>query len=49
LPIFVFRWGIEGAQYHRAAAVGLMASIINLIILFTANYISRKASGSGLW
>ena len=49
LPIFVFRWGLEGAQYHRAAAVGLMASIINLIILFTANFISRKATGSGLW
>jgi len=49
LPIFVFRWGLEGAQYHRAAAVGLMASIINLIILFSANFISRKVSGSGLW
>jgi len=49
LPIFVFRWGIEGAQYHRAAAVGLMASIINLIILFIANFISRKATGAGLW
>jgi len=49
LPIFVFRWGIEGAQYHRAAAVGLMASVINLIILFSANFISRKLSGSGLW
>jgi len=49
LPIFVFRWGIEGAQYHRTAAVGLMSSVINLIILFTANFISRKATGSGLW
>jgi len=49
LPIFVFRWGIEGAQYHRAAAVGLMASIINLIILFMANFASKKATGNGLW
>jgi len=49
LPIFVFRWGIEGSQFHRAAAVGLIASIINLIILFSANFISRKVSGSGLW
>ena len=49
LPIFVFRWGIEGAQFHRAAAVGLIGSIINLIILFSANFISRKVSGSGLW
>jgi len=49
LPIFVFRWGIEGAQFHRAAAVGLIGSILNLIILFSANFISRKATGSGLW
>jgi len=49
LPIFVFRWGIEGAQFHRAAAVGLIASVINLVILFSANFISRKVSGSGLW
>jgi len=48
-PIFVFRWGIEGLQYHRAAAAGLFASILNLMFLFTANFISRKATGSGLW
>ena len=49
LPIFVFRWGLEGAQYHRAAAVGFISSIINLVFLFSANYLSRKATGSGLW
>ncbi|MCL2841100.1 MAG: ABC transporter permease subunit [Defluviitaleaceae bacterium] len=49
LPIFVFRWGLEGAQYHRAAAVGLIASVINLIILFSANFTSRKITGNGLW
>ena len=49
LPIFVFRWGIEGMQYHRAAAVGLMQSIINLILLFGANIIARKLGGTGLW
>jgi len=49
LPIFVFRWGIEGMQYHRAAAVGLMSSLINLALLFGANLIARKLGGSGLW
>jgi len=49
LPTFIFRWGLEGAQFHRAAAAGLIGSIINLIILFSANFISRKVSGSGLW
>ena len=49
LPIFVFRWGLEGMQYHRAAAVGFMASIINLTLLFIANMIARKLGGRGLW
>ena len=49
LPIFIFRWGLEGAQFHRAAAVGLVSSIINLCFLFSANYASRKITGSGLW
>jgi len=49
LPIFVFRWGIQGMQYHRAAAVGLMASIINLAFLFGANMLARKLGGRGLF
>jgi len=49
LPIFVFRWGLQGLQYHRAAAVGLMASIINLFLLFGANLIAKKLGGRGLW
>jgi putative aldouronate transport system permease protein len=48
-PIFVLRWGIEGLQFHRAAAAGLVASLLNLVFLFTANFVSRKATGSGLW
>jgi len=47
-PIFVFRWGIEGLQYHRAAAAGLFASFLNLIFLFTANFFSPKGTGNGL-
>jgi len=49
LPIFVFRWGIQGLQFHRAAAVGLVGSIINLMLLFGANLIARKLGGRGLW
>jgi len=49
LPIFVFRWGIQGLQFHRAAAAGLVGSIINLVFLFGANMIARKLGGRGLW
>ena len=49
MPIFVFRWGIQGLQYHRAAAAGLVGSIINLMLLFGANLIAKKLGGRGLW
>ena len=49
MPIFVFRWGIQGLQYHRAAAAGLVGSVINLVLLFGANMLARKLGGRGLW
>jgi putative aldouronate transport system permease protein len=49
LPMFVYNWGIQGAQFNLAAAVGLFASMLNLVFLFTANYIAKKVIGSGLW
>jgi len=49
VPIFVWRWGLQGSQFAFAAAIGLVMSIINLVLLFIANYGARKFGGSGLW
>mgnify|MGYP000414606409 CR=1 FL=1 len=38
----VQRLGIEQAQYGYSTAVGLFNSVVGTILLFTANYISRK-------
>ena len=37
------------AQYSLTAAIGLTQSVIGFILLFTANKVSAKVAGLGLW
>lgn len=47
---FVYRKGIaEGQDYSFTSAVGLFQAVINLVLLISANWFSRRVSGSKLW
>ncbi len=46
---FVYRRGLVDANYSFSAAVGLFNSLVNLILLAIANYISRKVNETSLW
>ena len=47
---FVYRYGLGGAQdYSFSSAVGLFSSVINLIILMAANFISRRVNETSLF
>nr|WP_244208952.1 ABC transporter permease subunit [Paenibacillus ferrarius] len=46
---FVYRKGLLEFGWSYSSAVGLFNSIINLVLLITANYISRKVNKSSLW
>jgi len=46
---FVFRRGLLEANHSYATAVGLFNSVINLVLLTSANAISRKLSETSLW
>lgn len=47
---FVYRMGLsQGNDYSYTTAVGLFQSLINFILLISANSLSRKFSGSRLW
>ncbi len=47
---FVYRKGLsEGQDYSFTSAVGLFQSVINFILLISANWFSRRVSGSRLW
>ncbi|MCU6709080.1 ABC transporter permease subunit [Paenibacillus sp. J5C_2022] len=49
LDTYVFRIGIQQAQYSFATAVGLFQSVIGFILVFIFNKLSRKVSDGGLW
>jgi len=46
---YVYRMGIQGTQYSFSAAVGLFNSVINVVLLLSANWISKKVSDYSLW
>jgi putative aldouronate transport system permease protein len=49
LDTYVFRTGIQQAQYSFATAVGLFQSVIGFILVYIFNRLSRKVSDGGLW
>lgn len=46
---YVYRRGIEQADFSFGTAVGLFNSAINFVFVLAANRISHKATGAGLW
>ncbi|PGY15942.1 sugar ABC transporter permease [Bacillus sp. AFS031507] len=49
IPTYVYKMGLQQAQYSFAAAVGLFNSVINLVLLVLVNKFAKKLSGTGLW
>ena len=49
ISTYVYKVGINGAQYSYATAIGLFNNIINFSLLIFVNKISGKLSGSSLW
>ncbi|MBE7033049.1 MAG: sugar ABC transporter permease [Ruminococcaceae bacterium] len=46
---FVYRYGLENAQFSYSTAVGLFNSLVNVILVFAANKLSKKVTGSGIF
>ena len=49
ISTYVYRRGLLEGSYGYSAAVGIFNSLINFILLLTANYTSKKVTSSGLW
>jgi len=49
IQTYVYKLGLQQAQYEFATAVGLFQSVINLVLLVTVNKIVRNVSESSLW
>lgn len=49
IPTYIFRLGLERFDFSFGAAVGLLNSGVNLVLLISANFICKKLSGTSLW
>ena len=46
---YVYRSGLLEQNWSYSTAIGLSNSVINLILLLTANKLSRKLTDTSLW
>lgn len=49
IATYVYRMGIQNAEYSFSAAIGLFNSVINFILLVAVNFISKRVSETSLW
>lgn len=49
ISTYVFKRGLRDMQYSFATAVGLFNSVVNFILLFAANKLSKKFGETSLW
>lgn len=49
ISTYVYRIGLMNFEYSFATAVGFFNSVINFILLLSANAISRKVNDTSLW
>lgn len=46
---YVYRRGMENAQYSYSAAVGFFNSVVCFVLVYVTNTITRRSSGNSLW
>ena len=49
IDTYVYRYGVKSQRFSYATAVGLFKSVVNIMMLFVANQISRRLTESSLW
>ena len=48
LSTYILKYGINNMQYSYATAIGFFQAIIGLILIFSANWITKKINGEGV-
>ncbi|TKR26637.1 sugar ABC transporter permease [Cellulomonas hominis] len=49
IQTYVYKTGLQSAQFSYSAAIGLFNSLINLTLLLTFNWVARRANKTSLW
>jgi putative aldouronate transport system permease protein len=49
ISTYVYRMGVVKAEYSRTTAVGLSQSVVNIILLYSANLAAKRINGEGIF
>ena len=49
IATYVYKVGLQGAQFSYSTAISLFDTVINIILILTANKISKKVTEVGLF
>lgn len=49
IQTYVYKQGLQNADYGYSTAVGLFNNVVNFVLLYTVNTVTRKIGGSSLW
>ncbi|MEO3872132.1 ABC transporter permease subunit [Nonomuraea sp. B12E4] len=49
ITTYLYRMGVESSNLSYAAAIGLFEALIGVVLIVSANVISRRVVGTGLW
>lgn len=49
IATYVYRVGLQSGSFSYGTAIGLFESIVGLILVFGANYVSRRITDNSLW
>lgn len=49
IQTYVYKQGLQNADYGYSTAVGLFNNVVNFVLLFTVNNVTRRMGGSSLW
>jgi len=49
ISTFVYRVGLRSGRFSAATAVGFFQSVVGMVFLITANYITEKLGEQGIW
>lgn len=46
---YIYRQGIQSTQYSLTTAMGIFQSVISTVLLLSANFMSNRLTGEGIW
>lgn len=49
IDTYVYQYGVLNKRYSYTTAIGLLKSVVSLILLVSANFVSKKLTGKGIY